>query len=47
MFILFSIKLNSLSSGGFTPKFIIIDDGWQETHNEFFKEGEPIVEGTQ
>lgn len=39
--------IQSLSSGGFTPKFIIVDDGWQETYNEFFKEGEPIIEGTQ
>ncbi|CAJ2644507.1 unnamed protein product [Trifolium pratense] len=39
--------IQSLSSGGFTPKFIIIDDGWQETLNEFHKEGESIIEGTQ
>ncbi|WJX33145.1 galactinol--sucrose galactosyltransferase [Trifolium repens] len=39
--------IQSLSTGGFTPKFIIVDDGWQETLNEFYKEGEPIIEGTQ
>ncbi|KAK7302168.1 hypothetical protein RJT34_13049 [Clitoria ternatea] len=39
--------LQSLANGGFSPKFIIIDDGWQETFNEFHKEGEPIIEGTQ
>ncbi|XP_027358745.1 probable galactinol--sucrose galactosyltransferase 2 [Abrus precatorius] len=36
-----------LSNGGCSPKFIIIDDGWQETLNEFHKDGEPIIEGTQ
>ncbi|XP_038708265.1 probable galactinol--sucrose galactosyltransferase 2 [Tripterygium wilfordii] len=39
--------LQSLSEGGCPPKFLIIDDGWQETINEFHKEGEPPVEGTQ
>ncbi|CAL5203251.1 unnamed protein product [Lathyrus oleraceus] len=39
--------IQSLSSGGFTPKFVIVDDGWQEALNEFHKEGEPLVEGTQ
>ncbi|KAJ1403274.1 Glycosyl hydrolases 36 [Sesbania bispinosa] len=39
--------IQSLSNGGCSPKFIIIDDGWQETLNEFHKEGEPIIEGTQ
>ncbi|KAI8018053.1 putative galactinol--sucrose galactosyltransferase 2 [Camellia lanceoleosa] len=28
-------------------KFLIIDDGWQDTVNEFRKEGEPLIEGTQ
>ncbi|CAK8566698.1 unnamed protein product [Lathyrus sativus] len=39
--------IQSLSSGGFTPKFVIVDDGWQEALNEFHKEGEPLVEGAQ
>ncbi|KAI4343687.1 hypothetical protein L6164_011006 [Bauhinia variegata] len=39
--------LGSLSQGGCSPKFLIIDDGWQETVNEFSKEGEPPIEGTQ
>ncbi|KAL2482581.1 putative galactinol--sucrose galactosyltransferase 2 [Forsythia ovata] len=39
--------LQSLKEGGFSPKFLIIDDGWQETANEFQKEGQPLVEGTQ
>ncbi|XP_020235790.1 probable galactinol--sucrose galactosyltransferase 2 [Cajanus cajan] len=39
--------LQSLSNGGCSPKFIIIDDGWQETINTFQKEGEPMIEGTQ
>ncbi|CAA7395888.1 unnamed protein product [Spirodela intermedia] len=39
--------LQSLSEGGCTPSFLIIDDGWQETVNEFQKEGEAHVEGTQ
>ncbi|KAL7103130.1 hypothetical protein ACP275_08G162000 [Erythranthe tilingii] len=39
--------LKSLSEGGTPPKFLIIDDGWQDTTNEFRKEGEPFVEGTQ
>ncbi|GAV83965.1 Raffinose_syn domain-containing protein [Cephalotus follicularis] len=39
--------LQSFSDGGCSPKFLIIDDGWQETVNEFHKEGEPRIEGTQ
>ncbi|KAL2346974.1 hypothetical protein Fmac_000974 [Flemingia macrophylla] len=39
--------LQSLSNGGCSPKFIIIDDGWQETLNTFHKEGETMIEGTQ
>ncbi|KAF4351306.1 hypothetical protein F8388_010860 [Cannabis sativa] len=39
--------LKSFKEGGCLPKFLIIDDGWQETVNEFHKEGEPFVEGTQ
>ncbi|KAF8399811.1 hypothetical protein HHK36_015682 [Tetracentron sinense] len=39
--------LERLSEGGFPPKFLIIDDGWQEIVNEFCKEGEPFIEGTQ
>ncbi|XP_068642048.1 probable galactinol--sucrose galactosyltransferase 2 [Aristolochia californica] len=39
--------LTSLNAGGTPPKFLIIDDGWQDTENEFQKEGEPFVEGSQ
>ncbi|KAK2984260.1 hypothetical protein RJ640_010219 [Escallonia rubra] len=39
--------LKSLSEGGTPPRFLIIDDGWQDTTNEFQKEGEPYVEGSQ
>ncbi|KAL3512672.1 hypothetical protein ACH5RR_025389 [Cinchona calisaya] len=39
--------LKSFSEGGCSPKFLIIDDGWQETVNEFQKEGQPFIEGTQ
>ncbi|KAK6133141.1 hypothetical protein DH2020_033180 [Rehmannia glutinosa] len=39
--------LKSLSEGGTPARFLIIDDGWQDTTNEFQKEGEPFVEGTQ
>ncbi|KAE8661735.1 hypothetical protein F3Y22_tig00113724pilonHSYRG00117 [Hibiscus syriacus] len=34
------------SDGGCSPKFLVVDDGWQDTVNEFRK-GEPIIEGTQ
>ncbi|KAH9624604.1 hypothetical protein KSS87_010307 [Heliosperma pusillum] len=30
----------SLSQGGFTPRFLVIDDGWQDTYNEFENEAE-------
>ncbi|KAJ8431417.1 hypothetical protein Cgig2_004449 [Carnegiea gigantea] len=39
--------LESFSKGGCAPKFLIIDDGWQDTFNEFRKEGEEHTEGTQ
>ncbi|XP_052183133.1 probable galactinol--sucrose galactosyltransferase 2 isoform X2 [Diospyros lotus] len=39
--------LKSLSDGGTPARFLIIDDGWQDTSNEFQKEGEPKVEGSQ
>ncbi|KAE8730905.1 putative galactinol--sucrose galactosyltransferase 2 [Hibiscus syriacus] len=39
--------LQSFSEGGCSPKVLIIDDGWQDTVNEFQKEGEPLIEGTQ
>ncbi|EXB64620.1 hypothetical protein L484_017952 [Morus notabilis] len=39
--------LESLSQGGTPAKFLIIDDGWQDVENEFQKEGEPFVEGSQ
>ena len=37
----------SLSKGGTPARFLIIDDGWQDTTNEFQKEEEPFVEGSQ
>lgn len=39
--------LHSFLEGGCSPRFLIIDDGWQETINEFCKDGEPLIEGTQ
>ncbi|KAJ9690061.1 hypothetical protein PVL29_012629 [Vitis rotundifolia] len=39
--------LKSLSEGGTPARFLIIDDGWQDTTNEFQKEGEPFIEGSQ
>ncbi|XP_052183134.1 probable galactinol--sucrose galactosyltransferase 2 isoform X3 [Diospyros lotus] len=42
-----SERANSLSDGGTPARFLIIDDGWQDTSNEFQKEGEPKVEGSQ
>ncbi|KAF7838231.1 putative galactinol--sucrose galactosyltransferase 2 [Senna tora] len=39
--------LQSFSQGGCSPKFLIIDDGWQETVNEFHKQGQPLIEATQ
>ena len=38
---------SSFLEGGCVRKFLIIDDGWQETVNEFCKEGEPFIEGIQ
>jgi len=38
---------HSLSEGGTPAKFLIIDDGWQDTVNEFQKDGEPFIEGSQ
>lgn len=46
-FLLFWSVHHSLSQGGTPAKFLLIDDGWQDTVNEFQKEGEPIVEGSQ
>ncbi|TKY72294.1 galactinol--sucrose galactosyltransferase 2 [Spatholobus suberectus] len=39
--------LRSLSEGGAPAKFLIIDDGWQDTINEFQKDGEPFIEGSR
>ncbi|KAL9228391.1 hypothetical protein vseg_003979 [Gypsophila vaccaria] len=39
--------LESFSEGGCVPRFLIVDDGWQDTFNEFVKEGEEHSEGTQ
>lgn len=39
--------LKSFSKGGIPPRFLIIDDGWQDLANEFQKEGEPSIEGSQ
>ncbi|WOL19206.1 putative galactinol--sucrose galactosyltransferase 2 [Canna indica] len=39
--------LKSLSKGGIPPKFLLIDDGWQDTSNEFQREGEEAAEGSQ
>ncbi|XP_073148587.1 probable galactinol--sucrose galactosyltransferase 2 isoform X2 [Henckelia pumila] len=39
--------LESFSEGGCPPKFLIIDDGWQDTLNEFENDGEPLASGTQ
>ncbi|CAM0904155.1 unnamed protein product [Alopecurus aequalis] len=38
--------LQSLCEGGAPPKFLIIDDGWQETANEFKEVDEDIPEMT-
>ncbi|KAF7123407.1 hypothetical protein RHSIM_Rhsim12G0169600 [Rhododendron simsii] len=38
--------IESLLEGGVPPKFVIIDDGWQETVNEFQRDDEPFIEGT-
>jgi hypothetical protein len=47
LFINLSSISASLSEGGTPARFLIIDDGWQDTTNEFQKEGEPYVEGSQ
>eukprot|EP00257_Ricinus_communis_P027738 XP_025015152.1 probable galactinol--sucrose galactosyltransferase 2 [Ricinus communis] len=39
--------LQRFSEGGCSPKFLIIDDGWQDTVNEFRKGGKPPIEGIQ
>ncbi|KAK6920610.1 Glycosyl hydrolases 36 [Dillenia turbinata] len=39
--------LQSFLEGGCSPKFLIIDDGWQDVFNEFQKDGEPPIQGTQ
>ncbi|GAV70578.1 LOW QUALITY PROTEIN: Raffinose_syn domain-containing protein [Cephalotus follicularis] len=39
--------LKSLLEGGTPAKFLIIDDGWQDTINKFQNEGEPPIEGSQ
>lgn len=46
-FINFPSISTSLSEGGTPARFLIIDDGWQDTTNEFQKEGEPYVEVSQ
>ncbi|PPD74776.1 hypothetical protein GOBAR_DD28304 [Gossypium barbadense] len=37
--------LMSLSQGGTPARFLLIDDGWQDTINEFLEQGEPFVDG--
>ncbi|XVF75136.1 hypothetical protein PTKIN_Ptkin13bG0163500 [Pterospermum kingtungense] len=39
--------LRSLSQGGTPARFLLIDDGWHDTVNEFQEEGKPVVEGSQ
>lgn len=39
--------LESFLEGGCPPKVLIIDNGWQDTLNEFEQEGEPLVSGTR
>lgn len=38
--------IQSFLDGGCPPKCLIIDDGWQETVNEFSSDDEPFIEGT-
>uniref|UniRef100_A0A0E0KRY9 galactinol--sucrose galactosyltransferase n=1 Tax=Oryza punctata TaxID=4537 RepID=A0A0E0KRY9_ORYPU len=38
--------LKSLCEGGAPPRFLIIDDGWQETVNEFEEVDEALIEQT-
>lgn len=37
----------SLSTGGTPARFLIIDDGWQNTLNEYEKDGQEMTDGTQ
>ncbi|XXG88821.1 hypothetical protein AAC387_Pa12g0979 [Persea americana] len=39
--------LESLSAGGSPARFLIIDDGWQDTFNEIQRETEPVIDGAQ
>ncbi|XP_051133190.1 probable galactinol--sucrose galactosyltransferase 2 [Andrographis paniculata] len=39
--------LQSFKDEGISPKFLIIDDGWQETENEYQTAGQPSIEGAQ
>lgn len=39
--------LMSLSQGGTPARFLLIDDGWQDTINEFLEQGEQFVDGLQ
>lgn len=39
--------LCSLSAGGSPARFLIIDDGWQDTFNEILRESEPVIDGAQ
>lgn len=39
--------LCSLSAGGSPARFLIIDDGWQDTFNEIQRETEPVIDGAQ
>ncbi|KAK8989122.1 hypothetical protein V6N11_030488 [Hibiscus sabdariffa] len=39
--------LMSLSQRGTPAKFLLIDDGWQDTVNEFLEQGEPFMDGLQ
>ncbi|CAN4088020.1 unnamed protein product [Withania somnifera] len=39
--------LERFMEGGCPPRFLLIDDGWQETCNDFQKEEQPFVEGSQ
>ncbi|XP_019056471.1 PREDICTED: probable galactinol--sucrose galactosyltransferase 2 isoform X2 [Tarenaya hassleriana] len=44
---LVTLITRSFAQGGCSPKFLIIDDGWQDTVNDFQKEGEPLIPGTE
>ncbi|CAI9112857.1 OLC1v1013357C2 [Oldenlandia corymbosa var. corymbosa] len=39
--------LQGLKDGGFAPRFLIIDDGWQDLANEFHNEDDPPAAGSQ